>query len=42
MMPAAEAWAFALADSLYTGVVINPATDGLVLNSAVLMQLAGH
>ena len=42
VMPAAEAWAFALADSLYAGVVVNPATDGLVFGPAALAQLAGQ
>ena len=41
VMPAAEAWAFALADNTYTGVVVNPATDGLVFGPAALAQLAG-
>ena len=41
VMPAAEAWAFALTDETYTGVVVNPATDGLVFGPAALAQLAG-
>ena len=41
VIPAAEAWAFALTDETYTGVVVNPATDGRVFDPAALAQLAG-
>jgi hypothetical protein len=42
IMPAAEAWAFALADNTYAGAVVNPATDGLFFGPTALTQLAGQ
>lgn len=42
LMPADEAWVFALADDTYTGVVLNPATDGLTFSRTALAQLAGR
>lgn len=42
LMPAAEAWVFALADDTYSGVVLNPATDCLTYRRPALAQLAGR
>ena len=42
VMPAAEAWAFAMADDTYAGAVVNPATDGLFFGPSALAQLAAR
>ena len=42
LMPAAEAWVFALVDDTYSGVVLNPATDCLTYRRPALAQLAGR